>query len=100
MLDRRTFVNAAGASLVLGPTLFAWEGRDKPRKRLAVVTTEWRDRSHAWHMAERFIVGYPKAGRWHRSPFEVVSAYVDQTPENDLSRSRSAEFGFKLYPSI
>jgi hypothetical protein len=43
------------------------------------VTTEWRERSHAWHMAERFLHGYPKEGKWHRPPFEVVSAYVDQT---------------------
>src|SRR5262249_58682364 len=31
---------------------------------------------------------------------EVVSAHVDQRPENDLSAKRAAEFGFKLYPSI
>lgn len=70
------------------------------RKRLAVVTTEWRYHSHAWHMAERFLVGYPINGRWHHPPFEVVSAYVDQFPENDLSRERAKEFGFTIYPSI
>ncbi len=32
--------------------------------------------------------------------FDVVSVYVDQTPENDLSRQRSAEFGFPIYPTI
>jgi hypothetical protein len=72
----------------------------KPRKKLAVVTTEWRYHSHAWHMAERFLVGYPWRGQWHRPPFEVVSAYVDQRPENDLSRARAKEFGFTIYPTI
>lgn len=67
---------------------------------MAVVTTEWRYHSHAWHMAERFLVGYPIKGRWHRPDIEVVSAYVDQFPENDLSRSRAKEFGFKIYPTI
>jgi len=41
--------------------------RDEPaktaRKKLAIITTEWRDRSHAWHMGERFLVGYPIKGK-------------------------------------
>ncbi len=78
-------------------------GAEQPlsaRKRLAVVTTEWRFHSHAWHMAERFLVGYPVNGRWHRPQLDVVAAYVDQKPENDLSVQRSKEFGFPVYPSI
>ncbi len=67
---------------------------------MAVVTTEWRYHSHAWHMAERFLVGYPINGRWHHPPFDVVAAYVDQFPKNDLSRKRSAEFGFPIFPSV
>ncbi len=31
---------------------------------------------------------------------KVVSAYVDQQPDNDLSRKRAEEFGFKIYPTI
>ncbi len=31
---------------------------------------------------------------------EVVSAYVDQTPDNDLSRERSKTFGFPIYSTI
>lgn len=100
MLNRRTFLGAAGASLLCGPTLLANQAAPAKRKRLAVVTTEWRYHSHAWHMAERFLVGYPINGRWHHPPFEVVGAYVDQFPENDLSRSRSKEFGFPIYPSV
>jgi hypothetical protein len=51
-------------------------------------------------MAERFLAGYPLEGRWHRSPLHVVSAYVDQKPEGDLSRQRAEEFGFTIYPTI
>jgi hypothetical protein len=51
-------------------------------------------------MGERFLVGYPSRGSWHRPPLEVVSAYVDQFPENDLSRQRAKEFGFTIYPTI
>jgi hypothetical protein len=51
-------------------------------------------------MAERFLHGYPVAGKWHRPPIEIVSAYVDQVPEGDLSRARAKEFGFKIYPTV
>jgi hypothetical protein len=98
MLSRRTFLGATGASLAARPAVAA--APPGPRKKLAVVTTEWRERSHAWHMAERFLAGYPVEGRWHRPPLEVVSAYVDQFPKSDLSRQRAAEFGFTIYPTI
>ena len=70
------------------------------RKRMAIVTTEWRYHCHAWHMAERFLVGYPTQGHWHEPKLEVVSAYVDQFPEKDLSRQRSEEFDFPIYDSV
>ena len=69
-------------------------------KRMAIVTTEWRYHCHAWHMAERFLVGYPTQGHWHEPKLEVVSAYMDQFPEKDLSRQRSEEFGFPIYDSV
>ncbi len=99
MLTRRTFLSASAAGIVAS-SISADEQAEPPRKKIAVVTTEWRDRSHAWHMAERFLHGYPINGRWHRPPFEVVAAYVDQFPKGDLSRKRAEEFGFKIYPTI
>jgi len=84
----------------MAPQLLAAQNPTTQRKRLAVVTTEWRFHSHAWHMAERFLVGYPVGGHWHRPPLDVVAAYVDQKPDNDLSRKRSEEFGFPIYPTI
>ncbi len=97
MISRRTFVGAAGVSTLVASGI---QAQPPARRRLAVITTEWRDRSHAWHMAERFLHGYPINGRWHRPAFEVVSAYVDQTPKNDLSRARAQEFGFKIYKTV
>lgn len=100
MINRRTFIGTVGAGLVgasLNPLGFAAETK---KKRMAVITTEWRYHSHAWHMAERFLVGYPLKGKWHQPPFDVVAAYVDQFPEKDLARQRSKEFGFPIYPTI
>jgi hypothetical protein len=100
MISRRTFLGAVGAGLVGGPLA----GRAQPprdgRKKLAIVTTEWRFYSHAWHMGERFLVGYPIQGRWHRPPLDVVAVYMDQFPLNYLSRKRAEEFGFTIYPTI
>lgn len=94
MLTRRTLL-AAPAALLAAP---AFGGREK--KRLAIITTEWRNMSHAHHMGDRWLVGFPKSGRWFRPQMELVSAYIDQFPEGDLSRSRAREFGFTIYPSI
>jgi hypothetical protein len=99
MPSRREFLGAVGAAGVAG-SLAASEPAPTVRKKLALITTEWRYLSHAWHMGERFLVGYPIRGGWHRPPLEMVSAYVDQTPANDLSKKRAEEFGFKIYPKI
>ncbi len=100
MLTRRTFLQAAGAAVLSAPLIRGAEQVASHRKRLAVVTTLWNYRSHAWHMAERFLGGYPLRGKWHRPEIDVVSAYVDQQPDGDLSRSRAAESGFTIYPTV
>ena len=69
-------------------------------KRIAVITTIYRYLSHAQHFADRFLVGYPKEGRWHRPDMKVVSLYVDQKPEGEQSTDRAREFGFSVYPTI
>ena len=69
-------------------------------KRIAVITTIYRYLSHAQHFADRFLVGYPKEGKWHRPNMKVVSLYVDQKPEGEQSEDRAREFGFSVYPTI
>ena len=100
MLTRRSFLATASAATLAAPALVRGSQAAPGKKRLAVVTTLWNYHSHAWHMAERFLHGYPREGRWYRSPLEVVSAYVDQRPEGDLSGKRSEEFGFPIYKSV
>lgn len=69
-------------------------------RRIAVITTIYRYLSHAQHMADRFLVGYPYRGQWHRPDMKIVSLYVDQKPEGDQSADRAREFGFTVYPTI
>jgi hypothetical protein len=70
------------------------------QRRIAVVTTIYRYLSHAQHIGDRFLVGYPREGQWHRPDMKVVSLYVDQKPEGDQSAERAREFGFTVYPTI
>lgn len=97
MISRRTFLGSACASFLAAPAV---RPADTRRKKLAIVGTEYRMQSHLQHMGDRFLVGYPMDGQWREPGLEVVSLYVDQTPEGDLSRVRAKEFGFKIYPSI
>ena len=91
MLSRRTFLQTTAA--LAAP-------RAAPPKRIAIVATIYRFLSHAQHMGDRFLVGYPYGGVWRKPDMRVVSLYVDQKPEGDLSAARAREFGFQVYPTI
>ncbi|MFN4259005.1 MAG: hypothetical protein ACK4RK_06880, partial [Gemmataceae bacterium] len=70
------------------------------RKPLAVVTTVYRPMSHAYHIAGRFIHGYTKAGAFHVPEHYVRTMYVDQVPENDLSREVCREYDIRRCKTI
>jgi hypothetical protein len=69
-------------------------------KRIAVIATVYRYLSHAQHIGDRFLVGYPRGGTWHKPDLKVVSLYVDQKPAGDQSGERAKEFGFPVFPTI
>jgi len=90
-ITRRTFLGTAVALPAMAQA--------RP-KRIAIITTIFRLQSHGQHIGDRFIVGYPMAGEWHKPNTQVVSMYVDQKPAGDLSETRAKEFGFKVYSTI
>ena len=98
MITRRTFMGPLGAATVQATRPVIAD--PVVPKKIAIVTTIWTYLSHAQHMGDRFLVGYPRNGRWHRPSLEVVSLYVDQKPEGDLSSQRAREHGFTIYPTI
>lgn len=99
-MTRRSFLSLSAATA--GVTIFPAPGFASPDgpKRIAVVTTIYRYLSHAQHIADRFLVGYPYGGEWRKPDMKIVSLYVDQRPEGDQSEARAKEFGFKVYPTI
>ena len=71
------------------------------RPRIAAVVTEYRRYSHAQHILDRFLWGYGWEGKHHRPEMDLVSLYTDQTPEGELSRSRSQLFPeMKIFPTV
>ena len=71
------------------------------RPKIAAIVTEHRQRSHAQHVVDRFLWGYPWHGRHHHPPMDLVALYTDQVPESDLSRDRAKHFpSMKIYPTI
>ncbi len=71
------------------------------RPQLAAIVTVYHKHAHAQHIVDRFLAGYGWEGRHHRPPMDLVSLYVDQIGDNDLSRDRAARFpGMTLYPTV
>jgi hypothetical protein len=99
MLSRRDFLGAACAASLTGPQVLA-ASAPSGRKKIAMITNAWFYLSHAQHMGDRFLVGYPWKGKWHKPEMDIVSLYVDQRGEGDQSGARAKEFGFKIYPTV
>lgn len=71
------------------------------RPRIAAVVTIYHKYAHAQHIVDRFLEGYGWNGRHHRPEMDLVSLYVDQVGENDLSRDRAERFpAMTIYPTI
>ena len=102
MFTRRGFLGVTGSASLASAS--ALGQNQTSRKRIAIVTTTWHYLTHAQHMGDRFLVGYPHEGKWHRPEIDVVSLFVDQRNTNDQKRDQSTEraetFGFKVYPTI
>jgi len=71
------------------------------RPKIAAIVTEFRKYSHGQHIVDRFLEGYGWNSRHHHPPMDLVSLYVDQRPESDLSRDRAERFPqMKIYPTV
>src|SRR5205823_10954330 len=71
------------------------------RLKIAAIATIYHKYSHAQHIVDRFLEGYGWESRHHHPPMDLVSLFVDQRGENDLSGDRAERFpAMKLYPTI
>ena len=100
MLTRREFLGTTSAAIAVVGLPIDSAAATAKRKRIAIISTVWTYQSHTQHIGDRFLVGYPHQGAWHKPEMDVVAAYVDQKPAGDLSGERARSFGFKVYPTI
>lgn len=70
------------------------------RKKIAAIITEYRPNSHADVIVTKFLKGFPTDAGLLPPRVEVASMYVDQFPDNDLSRKYAAEHAVPIYGSI
>src|SRR6266542_6626134 len=110
-ISRRKFLASAAALTLSGAGAEAAESsasfRARPpkpsadnRKPLAVLATVYRPLSHAYHIAGRFLNGYTLGGAFHVPRHYVRTLYVDQKPENDMSREIGRDFKVQVTRSI
>ncbi len=99
--SRRKFL-ASAAALTFGSGLPAGAKsasapapRRDGRAPIAVLGTVYRPLSYLYHLAGRFLHGYPRDGRHHLPAQYVHSLWVEQAPENDLSREVCREFDIR-----
>jgi hypothetical protein len=98
VFSRRSFLlSTAAAAAFLDAPLRAAPAR---RKTIALIGTEVRLHSHAQHFIDRFLVGYGWNGGWRRPDVDLVSLYIDQHPNGDLSLTTAARHKVPIYPTV
>jgi len=71
------------------------------RPRLAAVVTAIKRHLHPQHIVDRFLDGYGWNGVYHHPQMDLVSLYVDQHGEGDLTHERAARHpSLKICPTI
>jgi hypothetical protein len=75
--------------------------RRSTRPKLSAICTAYFKYSHAQHIVDRFLEGYGWNGTWHYPSMDLVSIYIDQIREDDVSKTRLEQFpAMKKYPTI
>ena len=87
--------------LGIGAAPLVLKAQRSSRPRLAAICTTYFKYSHAQHIVDRFLEGYGWNGTHHHPEMDLVSIFIDQIGDNDVSKTRLSEFpSMKLYPSI
>ncbi|MBA4016185.1 MAG: hypothetical protein C0483_03250 [Pirellula sp.] len=96
--SRRAFLQHSA----LAATAAAWSGTQAAsagppiRKRVAMINSIYRFRSHAYHLGKRILHGYDREGFHHRPWLTLARMYNDQYPADDLSRGDAERDGFEV----
>ncbi|MFO0427618.1 MAG: hypothetical protein ACK526_13725 [Planctomyces sp.] len=76
-------------------------GSSGKKPRVAAINSLYRLRSHAYHIAGRFVYGYTKDGFHHQPPFDLVRMWNHQRPADiDLGPRVCQAHGIELCDTI
>lgn len=99
-MNRRTFLQTAAAASALA----ACGGVETPpangRKKIAALSTTYHVRSHSDNFITRFLEGYWIGEEYYPPPCDIVSLYVDQIHDADISGRLAKTYGFRTSPTI
>ena len=100
-LLRRRDLLKLGSVAALAPWLPLRADEVKPKRpRVAAINSIYRLRSHAYHIAGRFIHGYTINGLHHQPPFQLVRMFDHQQPADDLGPEVCKKHGIELCSSV
>lgn len=106
-LSRRRFLTTTAAAAISSPFASARVGWAKDESssdgalpRVAAINSIYRYKSHAYHIAGRFIHGYSREGFHHQPPFRLVRMYNDQYPDDDLGRDTCRRHDIELADTV
>jgi hypothetical protein len=92
-ITRRTFLGALGSATLAGVVRPVLAFAPIP-KRIAIITTVWTYQSHAQHMGDRFLVGYPRHGAGEAAAGRLtlsIEAGRSQPPARRRSRHHASD---------
>ena len=98
---RRRDLLKLGSAAAIAPWFSLRADDAKPKRpRVAAINSIYRLRSHAYHIAGRFIHGYTINGLHHQPPFQLVRMFDHQQPADDLGPEVCKQHGIELCSSV
>lgn len=100
-LTRRDLLKLASTAPLAAWTASSAAQNPSPKlPRVATINSIYRLRSHAYHIAGRFIHGYTINGLHHQPPFQLVRMFNHQQPPDDLGPEVCKQHGIELCDSV
>ncbi len=89
-MKRRVFLATGVAALAADP----------PPKRIAAIITEYRPGSHADVIIGKYLEGFNQDERPPYPRSKIVSLFLEQFPDQDISRERARKFHVPIYRTV
>lgn len=101
-LPRRTAILLCACASLISANAGADDAVSDGREslKIAAVVTAYYHNSHADVIVSRLVQGYNLDDQPPYPHLRLVSLYVDQFPENDMSRELSEKYGFPIYDTV